>query len=775
MRADLWTYACNDVRFARKGRPDAWCRVSAANGAMFRSYPYFSEIPTDDNCPVQFDDLAIDIDVPEAMRVALVIIGWFQQVFGIEPEQWRAYLSGKKGVHLELPAEILGTENGHTHLMLGYKRLAKDVEAECGVSIDLSMYNMGTGKPYRQPNVMRETGTCKRQITVEDLYEITTPEEYIEACCEEGPTWEPEDTSRNDLLATKMAEYLKEAAAMAEAIRNQPPMDDETREKLAIQLPPCIAFLSGVTHQARTSATFNDVSMQLTAYAVTVGMSEADLIGMSRPFIEQYPSTKSPAERYDNVKSRYRSMSANGYSHSCAAVKALRFGGYDCAKCGVVGLGEHEPDSCEFRLYEEKQRAKKTDVMEPPGILKDIADFFNASARRAQPEFAVHAAITLASAVLGRRYRTTQGNYSSLYMLFVAKSAAGKENIKSTIRAILTAANLGGKLIGPGGYTSDTAVMKALQAQPQHVAMMDEFGRRLEEAAETRSKGQTIGMISTLLEVFGVCDGVARGKAFAERDVIEVVNPALTLACITSEKSLAKSVTVRMSEDGFLNRFLPCYSEQERQPIRHPGIVDPPESVVQWCRDYGPPPIDQYSDGGPILSAGPRDRSDVPFDPGCLEEFSRFDEFLLKKAAELDAVGLGDMPGREMEIAMRLSMICALARRAVTVSIDDARWAIAYVSRQYRVYVGILKKNIAGSEYESSKMDFLSAIRAVGADGVSTRELGHRKPFSTLKKRDRDEILEDLKESGFIVFSVMNNGKKGRPKGAWRAIIHTAE
>jgi len=61
-----------------------------------------------------------------------------------------------------------------------------DIEAALKVDLDTSMYNKGTGKPYRRPNVMRETGTCKRQIDHNDLHEILDLEDYEEACSEPG-------------------------------------------------------------------------------------------------------------------------------------------------------------------------------------------------------------------------------------------------------------------------------------------------------------------------------------------------------------------------------------------------------------------------------------------------------------------------------------------------------------------------------------------------------------------------------------------------------------
>ncbi len=209
---DLVTYYCNSPNYLRKGRPEQWTEVNPGSDAMYGSYPTFSFIPGthEDEEPIRYGDFVTDLDTKEiACNDALKIIGWFSGVYGVEAEQWKVFLSGKKGVHLELPAEIMGLTHGSTYLPLAYKRLAKDLEGELGITIDVSMYNMGTGKPYRRPNVMRDIGTCKRQIQVDTLHEIQDADDYMKACDFPGDLWEVENKSVNVGLATKMKSNSK--------------------------------------------------------------------------------------------------------------------------------------------------------------------------------------------------------------------------------------------------------------------------------------------------------------------------------------------------------------------------------------------------------------------------------------------------------------------------------------------------------------------------------------------------------------------------------------
>lgn len=76
--------------------------------------------------------------------------------------------------------------------------------------------------------------------------------------------------------------------------------------------------------------------------------------------------------------------------------------------------------------------------MNPPGLLKDIAEFYNSTAVKPQPLFAIATGLILGSILFGRRYNTGdyENYYTSLYFLIVAKSGTGKDHVKKIVRSI---------------------------------------------------------------------------------------------------------------------------------------------------------------------------------------------------------------------------------------------------------------------------------------------------------------------------------------------------
>src|SRR5690606_26520191 len=119
----------------------------------------------------------------------------------------------------------------------------------------------------------------------------------------------------------------------------------------------------------------------------------------------------------------------------------------------------------------------------------------------------------LGSLMAGRRYCTPLRNWTALYFLNIAKSAAGKEHGRTVIDAVLEATDLGG-LAGPRGYTSDSGVFSALYHQPNHIAIIDEFGEML-RAANAHGNFHKRAANTALMEVWGLSGGTYRAPGYS--------------------------------------------------------------------------------------------------------------------------------------------------------------------------------------------------------------------------------------------------------------------
>jgi len=124
-----------------------------------------------------------------------------------------------------------------------------------------------------------------------------------------------------------------------------------------------------------------------------------------------------------------------------------------------------------LETYEPEKRETIDALKKIPGVLSDIVDYYHATSGNVQHGFAIQTALGLCSIILARGYKTSLENYTSLYLLNVAKSGTGKEHAKTVIEKILYSTGLG-HLIAGDGYTSAGAVFSTLLDRPKHISSL---------------------------------------------------------------------------------------------------------------------------------------------------------------------------------------------------------------------------------------------------------------------------------------------------------------
>lgn len=328
-------------------------------------------------------------------------------------------------------------------------------------------------------------------------------------------------------------------------------------------------------------------------------------------------------------------------------------------------------------------------LLSVPGKLGLMVDWTNATASKPQPHFAVQAAIAFGSVVLGRKYCTTQRNWSNLYFLNIGVTGCGKEHAKTVIEECLRAADLG-QLIGAGDYTSDAAVHSMLLQKPTHLSVLDEFGMLMESA---KSKGNHIGasVHKALMEIFGRAHSTLQPKAYStaglsqkQRDELgtrEVVNPSLTLLAMTTPGTFFNAVGSGSMQDGFLNRFIVVNTDLGRQLSQDSDYVPPPLELTEWAKTRRIRGVGNMAELSiDVLHSERPEPTVVPFDGDAKQMFADLEKRCMTRMDELEQDGIADMYSRVREIAMKLSLIVSQSCGCATITAAHAGWAIDYVT-----------------------------------------------------------------------------------------------
>jgi hypothetical protein len=415
------------------------------------------------------------------------------------------------------------------------------------------------------------------------------------------------------------------------------------------------------------------------------------------------------------------------------------------------------------------------ELLQPPGILGDITRYGIETSVRPVPIFAVQAALALGSTVCARRYVTDQENYSSLYFLNIAKSGSGKEHAKTTIENVLLAAGAE-RLIGSSSYSSGSAVFSALLSKPQHLTIIDEFGKYLEAASNQRENWKT-DVLTQLMEAFGRVHGRMLTPQFSTMTVSPtaatnmkpkaIVRPAITLLAMTTPSTFYDTMRSTRVQDGFLNRFLIAEHQGPRVPRGDRKTADVPLSAVAWVRQLLEPAGNL--DSTILIDVAP-DATVVPLTGVALARSKCFERDMLDLSARLEGESLGDMPIRAAEIALRLALIVAMADAPDTpvVTDDCLDWAVRYVRFFLEQTIAAIRERVADTTTERTRNTVLAAIRAAGAQGLTNREINRAKTLIGLPKRDRIDAMESLLAAELIGRVTIATG--GRPREALVAI-----
>lgn len=418
------------------------------------------------------------------------------------------------------------------------------------------------------------------------------------------------------------------------------------------------------------------------------------------------------------------------------------------------------------------------DLLNPPGILGAVTAWVNATARKPQPMFAVQAAIAFCATVMGRRYVTDQRNWPSLYLLNIGLSSSGKEYAKTAVETLLESCNLA-HLIGPSSYTSNSGLLSALHSQPSHLTVIDEFGKELEQAS-VKNNSRAQGMLKSLIEVWGRCDGVLRPQGFStfgmsENDIKKlsersVRNPALTLLGMTTPGTFFESIGSAAARDGFLNRFLIVESDIGRQVGQGSVNMSVPESVIAWAQA-----AQDASNLGLVDAACSPGTTpcavEVKMSDESLEMFRQFDAECVELMNKYDFHGLAEMFGRTNEIAMRLSLIASIGASKQAVDSHSAAWAIEYVRHHALRTVERLKSSVADSPFEASKKQVLGLLIKHADKGMTVAEISRSSlRFRGIPQRQQMELLNSLEFLGQAKFVEFKSASgRGKPRKVWVA------
>ncbi len=300
-----------------------------------------------------------------------------------------------------------------------------------------------------------------------------------------------------------------------------------------------------------------------------------------------------------------------------------------------------------------------------PGLVGQITDWIEASARRPSRPLALAAALAVVGALAGRRYAGPTGSATHLYILSLAPTGAGKQHPQDCAIRLLKAVNRD-RYAGPPSFMSMSALIRFLQREPVALCCMDEFGAFLKRVNSRKASSHERGISEVLRNVWGLSFQPYVTPEWASARSEKVGSVSLSILGSSTPDELIAALSGDDVSNGFLNRFI-AIDGGERAPERAPSAdarVVPPELAKELSRI----PLNVIGSGDdPEPEIVPWRNADAEaIYQGLVEECLR----------RIDQGPEGNYFARTAEIAIRLATIVEIGCRAVpSVGADVMRWA----------------------------------------------------------------------------------------------------
>lgn len=484
---------------------------------------------------------------------------------------------------------------------------------------------------------------------------------------------------------------------------------------------------------------------------VRVGMALSTIGAPGYELWDRWSSTSNkyrPAE----MPGKWRSFRGGGVNLETVFYLAQQYGWRHSLAGPVIELPElhelPEPQS-------PPQPAEEPPVDIPVPVLMELVEWMERYAETPNRVISVQGALAVASVLAGRIYESENRNVSSLYLLVLAPTGAGKGYAKTAIRTLLAHAGLPGLLSGSGN-TSAGAVFSALFRSPTHIQITDEYGKHL-IAARRQQAGAMADALTVLTEAYSDATGILvprnyshfhlSKKELAALDTKTVYRPAITILALATQEQVCHGLTTAEIDDGFLNRFLVVdASSVGALPERRIRATDPPRALIEWARA--------------VRRTGDRDISGtsmvgvdtdydiaptpvrVPIDPAAWGTFDAFRD-TIRQGQWIEP----RLTIRWRENAMRLATALAVAAdpHAPRITQTLADWAVRYVHYHGAAFVRLAAAHIADSDYHRLYLAIRDAIEHAGPSGLTERELCRRcRLVERTPLHMRDQVLAAL-------------------------------
>ena len=372
-----------------------------------------------------------------------------------------------------------------------------------------------------------------------------------------------------------------------------------------------------------------------------------------------------------------------------------------------------------------------------PGIVGEIADWITLNAFKPQPALSLGTAITAVGVIMGGKYRTHTDLRSNFLNLMISDSGTGKNHPQNAISKLFNDSGLN-NLIGPGGATSGTALLRVLQDGKGSALMnMDEIGRTLKGLNGKNAAGHEQELLTNIMQLFSSANTIYRGKKFAQQDGVTLKQPCLCMNGYTTPGRFYESISSDEALDGFLSRWLVFEGNPEPTINKKAGIYDVPKSLVDRIQ------LLHSHDVAKGIKT-------VEMTPEAFKVWDNFGDYCEEQRIKerRAQTGFDALWTRGSEHAAKLALVLHDFEHEGTITEEVMQWAVKFISDMINNNILKLSDNLADNSDQRAVKKMLRVIKNFNRPVTKTELSSATSDIADTRKRNN--ILQELEDTGKI-------------------------
>lgn len=405
-----------------------------------------------------------------------------------------------------------------------------------------------------------------------------------------------------------------------------------------------------------------------------------------------------------------------------------------------------------------EKKLKKIELPTAQGVIGIIQQNILDNSWIKQPDLAMSAALALMAVLTSRKF--SFGNLTTnLYLLNISPSGSGKDAPQQMIKRYLS--DIGKEsLLGSGDYVSDASLMNTLEHSPIRLDLLDEAGGILKTVTSGRSEYNG-KMADILCELYTSSNSKYMGRATAEGIKGSCSRPNVSILGSTTPTGFSEGVTRAALDKGLLGRFLTFFGDGEapaRRLREFPRLEKEVKEKLLALANFKPEVNYDLTIGGIEQEVKEMSASE---DAHLLLD-SIFEEFdnMRRESDKSDA--MLPITARLYQQMVKITILTAISRDGIDaiITVEDVKFAKALILYYYSNMKEAVNTLVYNNHNEKAYADVLKLLPMIGSgDGLTRQSLSQK--TRSLGKRRREEIVQELIESGDVVMDMrMNKGRQ---------------